>query len=98
MGQMVSTGCCRSMSRLCRKESFLGFGIEPVADSPDSHDLVAERTQLLPQARHVRVDGAVEAVEVGAPDALDEKFATERPSRIGHEHGQELELLAGQVH
>ena len=44
------------------------------------------------------VHGAVETLEVAAPDPLDEKLAAERPSRVGDQHREQLELFAREVH
>ena len=53
---------------------FFGLGVEPVADPPDGHDPLAQCSKLLPQPGHMGVHGAVETLEVAAPDPLDEEL------------------------
>ena len=54
---------------------------ERLVESVRRHDAIAKRTQLSPEPGDVRVDCAVEAVEVSAPDALHRLTSVWRPPR-----------------
>ena len=53
--------------------------------------------ELLPEPRHVRVDGALVAVVVVALDAVDELEAREHAARRAGEREQQLELRRRQL-
>src|SRR4030081_3053236 len=69
---------------------------EAVADSPDGLDRLPEAAQLLSQTADVVVDRPVVALEIAAPDALDQELTVEGATGVGGEERQQLELLWGQ--
>jgi len=72
-------------------------GQQLVADAPDRSDVVAEGAELLAQAHDVRVDGAVEAIELEAPDTLQQELAAIGAAGQRGQQVQQLELLWRQV-
>src|SRR6266852_7599633 len=73
-----------------------GLRDEAVTDAPDGCDLVAGVAQLLAQAADVVVHGAVEALEVAAPNPLDQELTIEGAPWVGDKQVQEIELLGGE--
>src|SRR5579885_1275865 len=56
-----------------------------VAGPPDGRDALAQRAELLAQAHDVRIDGAVEAVVVDTPDALQQELTAVGPRMLGQD-------------
>src|SRR5262249_12247301 len=72
-------------------------GAQPVADSPDGLDGVAERAQLAPQPQDSVVDRTV-ALDVGLPpDRIVQVRSANRPPAVAQQEVEQLELGSGEV-
>src|SRR5579872_4764759 len=68
-----------------------------VSHAPDGGNAVAQDAELLAQAHDMRVDRAVEADVLLAPDSLQQVVAAVGPPRLLGEHGQQIELFGREV-
>ena len=70
--------------------------LDHIADAPDGLDHGGVVTQLLADVADMYVDGAGFAIELIAPDAVQQEVAREHLAAAEHQQLQQLELLQSQ--
>jgi hypothetical protein len=81
-----------------RAETRSGIGDEAIPDAANGLDGRSVRPELPAQLRDVDIDGPRLTGEIGAPDVLQERLATEDDSGVSGQGGQEVELAGAQLH